>query len=491
MTYFARLIFAVLLLCSFSSWASVPVIPAGTKYSAAYYGKASNWEDTPAAACTGVVGAKADYGYEIYMVTVSVPSNSDTQCSLTVVYSTSGGQQNFYYKTPIATKSVGAICPDNSVLIPGTNTCSCDPGFDEVGGQCKHTSTGNSCDGLGDFCSGLKGEKINLEGKGTATPPGCSADSQRPNCAMGCAGEAVGMGVSYKTPDGSWMTGQEYRITGGTCTLPQPSDVPQKKESDCAGSVGEINGIRTCVPNQAATGDTSSKETKNPDGTSTNTESKTTCENGVCKTTNTTTTKDAAGNTTSTSTSSSTTSQREYCASNKASTVCAATNGDKNPSDKDGSDKGEEKCEGDDCEDKPGKFEGSCMAGFTCEGDALQCAQTREQHRRNCELFEKDSDSNSLTNKALNGTDDKSADALKASAGQVNVASSFDQSGMGWSRSCPSDTRIPLNFGGVSSEFSIPYSITICGPLGILSWAGVGITLLGCLVWVVGAKKGG
>lgn len=381
-------------------------------------------------------------------------------------------------------------CPADSVLVPGTNNCTCDPGFVEENGQCKHTSSGNSCNGLSEFCSGLKGEKINLEGKGTATPPGCSADSQRPNCAMGCAGEAVGMGVSYKTSDGSWMTGQEYRVTGGTCTLPQPSDVPQKKESDCAGSVGEVNGIRTCVPNKAATGDTSSKETKNPDGTSTNTESKTTCENGVCKTTNTTTTKDASGNTTSTSTSSSSTSQREYCASNKASTVCAATNGDKNPSDKDGSDKGE-KCEGDDCEDKPGKFGGSCMAGFTCEGDALQCAQTREQHRRNCEIFEKDTDGNSLTNKALNGTDDKSADALKASAGQVNVGSTFDQSGLGWSHTCPADTRIPLNFGGHSAEFSIPYSSTICGPLGILSWAGVGITLLGSLVWVVGVKKGG
>jgi len=277
-------------------------------------------------------------------------------------------------------------CPANSVL--SGSSCVCDPGFDEQGGQCKHTSSGNSCNGLSDFCSGLKGEKINLEGKGTATPPGCSADSQRPNCPMGCAGEAVGMGVSYKTPDGSWMTGQEYRVTGGTCTLPQPSDVPQKKESDCAGSVGEINGVRTCVPNQAATGDTTSKETKNGDGTSSNTESKTTCEKGVCTTTSTTTTKDASGNTTSTSTSSSSSSQREYCAANKASTVCAATNGDKNPDGKDGSGKDGEECTGDDCKETPSKFTGSCEAGFSCDGDALQCAIAQDQHRRTCQLFD-------------------------------------------------------------------------------------------------------
>lgn len=467
MAHLYRFVFALLIACWGTAWAIAPVD--------AYY-----VTNDPTRRYTTAEAACSAWGSSQGLVP-PVLVFQDGSCGM---YYASGGFYPMNWK-----KEPGGMCPANSVL--SGSSCTCDPGYKESGGQCVYESTGNSCNGLSDFCSGLKGEKINLEGKGTATPPGCSADSQRPNCAMGCAGEAVGMGVSYKTPDGSWMTGQEYRITGGTCTLPAPSDVPQKKESDCAGSVGEVNGIRTCVPNQAATGDTSSKETKNPDGTSSNTESKTTCEKGVCTTTSTTATKDASGNTTSTSTSSSTTSQREYCASNKASTVCAATNGDKNPSDKDGSDKGEEKCEGEDCEDKPGKFEGSCMAGFTCEGDALQCAQTREQHRRNCELFEKDTDGNSLTNKALNGTDDKSADALKASAGQVNVASSFDQSGYGWSRSCPSDTRIPLNFGGVSSEFSIPYSVTICGPLGILSWAGVGITLLGCLVWVVGVKKGG
>lgn len=475
MVHFFRLVALIFFgLWESSAWASVPTYTSFAFPTTGYGSGGPSLGSADAACSWGLTNRVSKDGYNVYKVV------NTSQCQF-------GIGANFM--SSLYQLSTRVACPDNSVLIPGTSSCTCDPGFVEENGQCKYTSTGNSCNGLSDFCSGLKGEKINLEGKGMASPPGCSADSQRPNCAMGCAGEAVGMGVSYKTADGSWMTGQEYRVTGGTCTLPQPSDVPQKKESDCAGSVGEVNGIRTCVPNQAATGDTSSKETKNSDGTSSNTESKTTCDKGVCTTTSTTTTKDASGNTTSTSTSSSSSSQREYCAANKASTVCAATNGDKNPSDKDGSDKGEEKCEGEDCEDKPGKFEGSCMAGFTCEGDALQCAQTREQHRRNCELFEKDTDGNSLTNKALNGTDDKSADALKASAGQVNVSSTFDQSGLGWSHSCPADPRIPLGFGGSNSEFSIPFS-RICGPLGVLSLAGVGITLLGCGVWVLGGKKG-
>ncbi|KKI11603.1 hypothetical protein XA67_24075 [Comamonas thiooxydans] len=163
-------------------------------------------------------------------------------------------------------------------------------------------------------------------------------------------------------------------------------------------------------------------------------------------------------------------SKDDYCKNNADSAQCK---GDSNGDGKDGG----------------GSFGGSCEGGFTCEGDALQCAQLREQYKHNCETMGKDKDANSLTNKALNGTDDKSADALKASAGQVSVSSTFDQSGLGWSHSCPADPRIPLGFGGSNSEFSIPFS-RICGPLGVLSLAGVGITLLGCGVWVLGGKKG-
>lgn len=35
-----------------------------------------------------------------------------------------------------------------------------------------------------------------------------------------------------------------------------------------------------------------------------------------------------------------------------------------------------------------GGFGGSCMAGFACDGDAIQCAIAREQYTRNCKLFD-------------------------------------------------------------------------------------------------------
>ncbi|EER61078.1 hypothetical protein AcdelDRAFT_1335 [Acidovorax delafieldii 2AN] len=149
---------------------------------------------------------------------------------------------------------------------------------------------------------------------------------------------------------------------------------------------------------------------------------------------------------------------------------CAATQPapDKDPGDKDKS-----------------SFGGQCEA-TSCEGDAIQCAIVREQYRTNCKLFNNDTDTGSVFNKAVAGTDGFGMDELKGKATQVSV-STFDQSGFGWSHTCPADPSIPLNFGR-QSEFTIPFS-RVCGPLSILSLAGVGITLLGSLVWVLGGKN--
>lgn len=132
---------------------------------------------------------------------------------------------------------------------------------------------------------------------------------------------------------------------------------------------------------------------------------------------------------------------------------------------------------------------GSCASGnFSCDGDAIMCAVAREQHLNNCKiskLFESDNDSASLFNKAAAGTDEFSPDKMKSQAQQITV-SSFDQSGFGWSHSCPADPSFNLPFA--NAEFSIPFS-KICPLLAILSNAGVGITLLGSLVWVLGGRN--
>lgn len=133
---------------------------------------------------------------------------------------------------------------------------------------------------------------------------------------------------------------------------------------------------------------------------------------------------------------------------------------------------------------KKSNWGGSC-GSFTCDGDAIQCAIAREQHQLNCKLFD-EKVSHPAYQAAVDGTDEQSADKLKAKAEQISVAANLDQSGFGWAKACPADPEIPLGF--VQQSFTIPFS-RICGPLEALSLAGVGITLLGCMVWVIGGKK--
>ncbi|WP_162989622.1 virulence factor TspB C-terminal domain-related protein [Comamonas sp. lk] len=460
MAHLVRLVLALWWLAFLPSATAAAAFPMPKLYAYEGNGFSSAFVHSSAqAACAAWLGRHSESG-----TTYSMTSVTESNC---LAKATSNGVARIISASVYSNSA--DRCPDNSVLVPGTNTCTCDPGYVEEGGQCKYTSTGNSCNGLSDFCSGLKGQKINLEGKGTASPPGCAADTARPNCAMGCAGEEVGIGVSYKNSDGDWMTGQEYRVTGGTCTLPQPSDIPQKKESDCAGSVGEVNGVRTCIPNKAAMGDTSMKETKNSDGTSSNTETKTTCEKGVCTTTSTTTNKDASGATASTSTSSSSSSQSTYCASNKSSSVCAATNGDKNPDGKDG--EGDGKCEGDDCEDKPGKFEGSCAGGFTCEGDAISCSISKEIHTRNCQMDAlKDGDLYKAWEAVKDfGTKNVTTDLPGNKRIDISILDRDDFLNAG---SCPADRVIDIGrFGSISLPFS-----RLCPWLEILGYINVVVT---------------
>jgi len=132
-------------------------------------------------------------------------------------------------------------------------------------------------------------------------------------------------------------------------------------------------------------------------------------------------------------------------------------------------------------------FAGTCSSGFTCSGDAIQCAIAQEQHQRDCTFYGPDSDPNSVFSQALSGADNKNMDAIKAASTSVSI-SNLDTSGSGWSRACPSDPVIPLGFGHAGSSLTIPFS-RICDPLGILSNAGVGLTMLGALLWVLGTKK--
>lgn len=364
-------------------------------------------------------------------------------------------------------------CPANSSV--SGNSCSCNSGFNEQNGQCVAPTP---CDGLANFCTSVKGPGgfWNFEGKVNVSETLCLPSPDHASCSKGCSADPAGMGVAYQKSDGSWHTGQELNFPGSVCdNAMTPQEKPVVSPSNCAGDWGNVNGVDVCLPSKAAEGDQKKTEEKKPDGSSTETNTFTKCENGKCTTTSTTTGKDSQGNPTGGVGSSSTTqSEVDYCAKNPKSSVCAAVYGGKNPS---GNDEGKE-------EKEKSAFGGAC-GSFSCDGDAIQCAMAKEQHQRNCKLF--DSESDPTFANALDGTDGKNSEAMKSDAQQVNIGN-FDQSGLGWGIGCPADPMIPLNFGGEYSEFLIPFS-RICGPLNILSLAGVGITLLGSLVWVLGGRN--
>ena len=87
--------------------------------------------------------------------------------------------------------------------------------------------------------------------------------------------------------------------------------------------------------------------------------------------------------------------------------------------------------DGDGDGDKSG-FGGSCMAGFACDGDAIQCSIAKEQHARNCKLFDDQSAESKLYNENKNKSGNQTGDLPGNEA--INIAgriSSVDALGGG------------------------------------------------------------
>ena len=76
-------------------------------------------------------------------------------------------------------------------------------------------------------------------------------------------------------------------------------------------------------------------------------------------------------------------------------------------------------------------------------------------------------------------------DGLKAAAQTITVET-LDDTGLGWSRSCPADEEISLGF--TSGSITIPFS-KLCGILGAMANILLAITALGLLYWLVGGTN--
>lgn len=370
--------------------------------------------------------------------------------------------------------STSQACPDNSTQVGSGTTCSCNLGFAE-------DATGQACN-ASQKCQGKQGSSA-----GNYQAPyvsGSSLGATYTNlCDGGCtvsvtydfaaSGTKVGTG-SYS---GMSCTGDPNSLGTGDAPVPPPTGTgpsdPIKPgapaRTPCAKGEysGEINGVFTCV--KPAPGATTTVKPTTSTNTSTNaageqvktdTSKQTTCTGGTCTTTTTTTITNIGTGASTTTTATDVKDQSSFCAENPTSPIC-----------------------------KSGSFGGACTSGFTCDGDAIQCAMAQEQHRRNCQLFEPDSDPASAVNKALAGDDVGNVDAMKAAAAAAPISvGQFDFAGRGWSRSCPQDPKFMLSWG-TAQEFTLPLS-KLCGPLGLMADIAVAITAIGCALFVLRVPQG-
>ena len=295
------------------------------------------WRSTKLQACTDYVNAPGNAGnYTII--------SSDPTCQLTQNWN--GGTAAFPYLT-------SSLCSD------GSNPDTTKPADQQCANAAPTCSIAAGTVIPGDHYTIVSDTKL-AAGLDFCTPA--------TNCSLTASGRTGGKNLTT----GKW----EYQFMGplkangtvcttnGTGASEPVKDAPIKCSAGmCSGTVNGVEICVKCAQTDNATAGTIS--TTNSDGSKTEvtTTSSVTCDNNSCTTTNnyTTTTTPAGGGTptTQTKSDSSTESKDSYCAKNPTAA---------------------------ECKENKSSFAGSCDAAFACEGDAVQCAMAKEQHKRNCEI---------------------------------------------------------------------------------------------------------
>lgn len=472
MAHLYRLIFVV------SLWlpsAASAVVPKVMEYGSTPTGP---WLSTLSAACQAEISRmNADYKWTV----------SGTQPPNTCLYDGSFGGQPQKTTRNLYTRMV---CPANST---GSSSCTCNSGFEEKDGQCVPPNRDDRC--AGDFA---------LAGFGLGS--GKLADTQImkgeiPSGDMCWPYDAPGSGCTVRfvqdkvvtMPDGSKQTygrlglyiGPAGTTQGKACDITDPG---HEVSADCktVGSIGnasggravcadppkcpggfggEVNGVEVCVKDDGANVTKSEKETvtKKPDGSTEKVTEKTTCQGKTCTTEKTTTNTPAGGGGSTTNVTNVNQPKEDYCKNNADAAQCGK--GSKGDGDGDG---------------KGGSFGGSCSAGFTCEGDALQCSMAQEQHKRACELMSNPSDESKLydANKGKTGNQTRDLpgnEDVDLSGERIDTSSAI---GGG---SCMSDIQISL----AGQTASLPLS-DLCKWHEYMGDILVAIALLGALRIIAG-----
>ncbi|KGG93562.1 hypothetical protein P245_10285 [Comamonas thiooxydans] len=199
------------------------------------------------------------------------------------------------------------------------------------------------------------------------------------------------------------------------------------------------------------------KTEKKDDGTTVDTKVEQKCEGDKCTTTTTTTTKNAAGEVTGVDMNTKTQDKAGFCKEN-----ADKCDGKGNPGVTGGT--GSKNGSGGEDDEEKGSFGGSCEAGFTCEGDAIQCAIAKKQHMTACTLEDTQNEFYQLFNQNKNKTGNVT-EGLPGNKSE-NILSRISGIGddfLGSGAACPADRTIAFGFG----EVTIPYS-TLCPYLELM-----------------------
>lgn len=401
--------------------------------------------------------ARADGGVQYYLAAESrgypyIPHPeliASTGAAICVQYQSyfdaaNGDHQQLTYSAPYCNVPTGAHAAE---VLTRTVTCSSGQVWNSSTAQCSVSLEQQAC-------NALAGGNVWVQQSGQLAP------GQTVCTETGC--QATMAGTLIRAQDktsGQWTTEGPATYTATTCAYSPTTDA--QNDSCPGGTSGQVNGVTVCVPYDSTKNVIQSIDTKVTTGTSTVTTgtgtssvpttttstTTTTCSNGYCSTVNDKAV--SAGGTFSTDSTSTKGTQTEYCKDHPTDPQCAATAG----------------------------FSGSCSAGFTCTGDAVQCSIAKATYQQKCALVDDKTGAEPQAYAAAAAA--SSATGISSTTLAIS-SSSFDSSNaLGVAGQCITDKSVTV----WGKTMSLPFS-QVCPSLSQIGSLLLGVSYLVALMIV-------
>lgn len=400
-------------------------------------------------------------------VNCGLPNNSISLYTVTGLDGVGGSIMRL--STVLSAWTGGTVCPANSTVVDNLK-CTCATGYkpDATASKCEPEippctppEVRNASGVCESPCVAKKGQILSSGKYDWGTNPESAVVSV---CDGTCDATFEGSQAVARFLDNGkyhYLAQGQYIYSGFACTgaTAKPALTGVPSDTCAAGQImGQVNGKNICVSNttgepqdphisQPKTSGTTSTTTSNPDGSTTTT---TTTNHEDGSTTTTIKIVQLNGDTTVTGTTTSpdgTDPLDGFCKQNPEALLCS---------------------------EKESKFSGACGGVFSCEGDAIQCAISQEQHKRNCALFNDKTPLSELGDAIGQGTDSGVSEnpAKDANRQQVSLPASLSMSN-GIGASCMADLSVQV----MSSNITVPFS-SICSYLEIMGRIVVAMSLL-------------